>query len=170
MATLVLEQDESVRQIETTAVQANTDVESGCVTLSCSAASGPSLTFPVCSKQSQANPNSRQVSARRPQKALVLLRCYRRHHHRCRRRCRRRGSSFRRRFSSSSLTSLASRSTGPQEPEQGLDTPPVPLQHTLPNYLSLAVSRTHTHFYPSLLGHCPSPPPNPLSSAQVRWF
>ncbi|ORY73230.1 t-SNARE [Leucosporidium creatinivorum] len=29
MATLVLEQDESVRQIETTAVQANTDVESG---------------------------------------------------------------------------------------------------------------------------------------------
>lgn len=33
MATLVLEQDESVRQIETTAVQANTDVESGYVSL-----------------------------------------------------------------------------------------------------------------------------------------
>jgi syntaxin 1B/2/3 len=34
MATLVLEQDESVRQIETTAVQANTDVENGYVSLS----------------------------------------------------------------------------------------------------------------------------------------
>lgn len=79
MATLVLEQDESVKQIEASAVQANTDVEHGCVGLpsvSPPARHKGSPSFIFLFSQTQTNQDCQEVGTRSTEEEDLLLRLY----------------------------------------------------------------------------------------------